>query len=65
MNDREDLGDRGALSNELAIDRRVLVLDTLGQAHKLSVIAHARGLQVGLPSAHIDDLFQLAGKGGV
>ena len=61
MNDREDFGDRGALSSELAIDRRVLALDALGQAHEFSVVAHARGLQVGLPSAHIDDLFQLAG----
>jgi hypothetical protein len=59
MNDREDLGDRGALSSELAIDRGVLALDALPQAQEFSVIAHAGDLQVGLPSAHVDYLFQL------
>lgn len=57
MNYREDLGDRGALSSELAIDRGVLALDALPQAQEFSVIARTGDLQVGLPSAHVDYLF--------
>jgi len=59
MNNREDLSDRGALSSELAIDRGVLALDTLAQAQEFSVVAHPRDLQIGLPSSHVDNLFQL------
>jgi len=59
MNNREDLGDRGTLSSELAIDRGVLALDALAQAQEFSVVAHTRDLQVGLPSADVDNLFQL------
>ena len=57
MNNREDLGDRGTLSSELAIDRGVLALDALPQAQEFSVIARTGDLQVGLPSAHVDYLF--------
>jgi hypothetical protein len=60
VNDSEDFGDRGTLLCELAVDRRILALDTSAQAQEFSVVAHARDLQIRLPSAHIDQPFQLA-----
>jgi hypothetical protein len=59
VNNSEDLGDRGALLCELAIDRHVLALDTLAQSQQFSVVTQSRGLQVRLPFAHIDQPFQL------
>ena len=59
VNNSEDLGDRGALPRELAIDRRVLALDTLAQSQQFSVVTQSRGLQVRLPFAHVDQPFQL------
>jgi hypothetical protein len=59
MNNSEDLGDRGALLRELAIERRILALDASAQSQQFSVVAQSRDLQVGLPFAHIDQPFQL------
>jgi hypothetical protein len=57
VNDSEDLRNRGALSGELAIDRRVTALDALAHAQKFMVVSHAGDLQFSLPSAYIDYLF--------
>ena len=64
MDNSEDLGNRSALLGELAIDRGVAALDALAHAQELSVVAHARNFQVGLPSTYIDYLFKLVGGAG-
>jgi hypothetical protein len=65
VDDPEDFGNRCALLGELAVDRGVAALDALTHAQKLAVVPHAGGLQVGLPPAHVDDLFQLVAHGVV
>lgn len=62
MDDPEDFGNRCALLGELAVDRCVAALDAPTHAQKLTVVAHAGGLQVGLPPAHVDYLFQLVAR---
>ena len=59
MNHLEDLSDRSALLGELAIDRRVLALDASAQAQEFSMVAQTRSLKVRLPSAQVDQPFQL------
>lgn len=61
MDDPEDLSNRSALLREFAMDRRVPALDTSAHAQEIPVVTHARDLQIRLPSAHIDDLFELHG----
>ena len=59
VNNSEDLGNRSALLRKLMMDHRVPTLDTPTQAHEFSMIAHAGNLQITLPSAYINQLFQL------
>jgi hypothetical protein len=57
VNTSEDLRNRSALLGEFTINRCVTALDTMAHAQKLTVIAHAGDLQVGLPSTYIDYFF--------
>jgi hypothetical protein len=61
MDDPKDLSNRSALLRELAMDRRVPALDTSAHAQELPVVTRARDLQIRLPYAHVDDLFELHG----
>lgn len=59
MEHTQNLGNCGALLCELVIDRNVPVLDALTHAQEFLVVTLASNIQVALPSACIDRLFQL------
>lgn len=60
MEHTQNLSNRGTLLCELVIDRNVPALDALTHTQEFFVVSPASGIQVALPSACIDGLFQLA-----
>lgn len=59
MEHTQNLGNCGALLCELVIDRNVPVLDALTHAQEFLMITLASSIQVALPTACINRLFQL------
>lgn len=60
MEHTQNLSNRGALLCELVINRSVPALDALTHTQEFFVVTPASSVQVVLPSACIDGLFQLA-----
>ena len=60
MEHTQNLSNRGALLCELVVNRSVPALDALTHTQEFFVVTPASSVQVALPSACIDGLFQLA-----